>query len=227
MAIVLYPPEVDRDGNCCYTFLKSEKFTKPADLYAYSRKIRRVRSLPTLKNEDSFLGTEITWYDFHFHQPWDAEYKILGEDTIEGKSCLVVECKSKLYKDFYLNKWVVWVEKENFLDLHEEHFDKGGRLFKVYDKKWERMPSGHFVYSQWNAINLKTKARSIIQFHNWRLDSGLKEEDFDPVKMTEEKMWRKPKDIPPYIEKPSDLPPKPEIRWEFWNKIGAKPKPCG
>ena len=124
-----YPPEVERDGNCCYTYLKAEEFVKAADLFTYSRKIRRVSRVPTIKNEDAAVGTELSWYDIHFHQPWDNEYRILGEDTFEGHYCLVVEAKSKLYSDFYLSKWLIWVEKNSHKPIVIGN--KGERLKEV------------------------------------------------------------------------------------------------
>jgi len=221
----MYPPEVERDGNCCYTYLKSKEFTKPADMFSYSRKIRRVSRVPTLKNEGAAVGTEFSWYDMHFHQPWDNEYRILGEDAFKGHDCLVVEAKSKIYPDFYLSKWLVWIEKNNFIDVHEEQFDKKGMLFKVIDRSWDRLaPSNYWVYSKWDAVNLTNDARTFWYLFNWKIDSGYKEADFDAIKMQEEKIWKECEPAPPSINKLSDLPPKPEIRWEFWNKIGAKPE---
>ncbi|MDY6861975.1 MAG: outer membrane lipoprotein-sorting protein [Thermodesulfobacteriota bacterium] len=221
----MYPPEVEREGNSCYTYLKSEKFIKPADFFHYGRKTRRVMRVPTLKNGDAAIGTEASWYDFHFYQPWDNEYRILGEDIKRGNECLVVERKSKIYPDFYLEKSVIWVEKHNFLKLHEEQFDKGGKLFKVMDWEWEQLkPSKHWVYTSWNIINLKSKGRSLIQMFNYELDSDREEREFDAIRMTEEKIWKKCEHGPPPIKKLSDFPPEPRIRWEFWNKIGIKPK---
>ena len=218
----MYPPEVEREGNSCYTYLKSEKFTKPADFFHYSRKTRRVTRVPTLKNGDAALGTELSWYDFHFHQPWDNEYRILGEDNLKGNDCLVVErVKSKFYPDFYMGKSVMWVERHNFLKLHEEQFDKEGQIFKVMDWEWEQLkPSKHWVYTSWNVISLKSKGRSLIQMFDYDVDSGRKEKEFDAIRMTEEKFWKKCANKPPPINKLSDLPPAPEVRGEFWEKLG-------
>ena len=221
----MYPPEVEREGNSCYTYLKSKKFTKAADFFRYSKKARRVIRVPTLKNEDSALGTELSWYDFHFYQTWDNEHKILGEDTISGNDCLVIEWRSKIYPDFYLEKSVVWLERHNFLKLHEEQFDKEGKLFKVMDWEWEQLkPSNHWVYTSWNVINLKSKGRSLIQMFDYDVDAGRKEKEFDAIRMTEEKVWMKCEHCPPPIKKISDFPPEPQIRWEFWDKMGIKPE---
>ena len=196
--------------------------TKGADMYVYSKKIRRTRSVATLKNGDSMIGTEMTFYEGHLYLPWDADFRILGEDTIGGRRCLVIEAIPVIFSDFYLKRWVTWVETENFTDLHTEYFDRKGRLFKVADKKWKKLPaSGHLVFSIWDYYNLKNKNRSFLTFDNYIIDSGLKERDFDPVKMTEEKIWRKISNPPQILKKLSDFPPKPEVRQEFWKSIDA------
>ena len=219
----MYPPEVEREGNSCYTYLKSKDFTKPADFFHYSRKIRRVTRVPTLKNGDAAVGTEASWYDFHFHQPWDNEYKILGEDTIRGNDCLVIERKSRIYPDFYLAKSIIWVERHDFLKLHEEQFDTAGKFFKVMDWEWKQLkPSKHWVYTSWNIVNLKTKGRSLFQMFDYELDLGRKEREFDAIRMTEEKIWKKCGKGPPPVKNLSDFPPVPEVRREFWNKRGIE-----
>jgi len=219
----LFPPAVERDGTCCFSFLKSKDMKKGADIYSYSKKIRRTRSLATLKDGDSMLGAEMTFYEGHLYLPWDADFRILGKDTLRGQDCLVVEAIPAIFSDFYLKRWVTWVETENFTDLHTEYFDRKGMLFKVADKEWKKLQgSGHWVTSLWDYYNFKNKNRSFLQFDNWLIDSGLKESSFDPVRMTEEKIWRKISNPPPVLKELSDFPPNPEVRQEFWQSINAE-----
>lgn len=218
----MYPPGVERDGNCCYTYLTSKEFPNPANFFHYSKKTRRVTRVPALKNGDSIFGTELSWYDYHFHQPWDNEYRILGEDNFKGNDCLVIErVKSKIYPDFYMGKSIIWMERHNFLRLHEEQFDKEGKFFKLMDRKWQQLkPSNHWVFISWNIITLKTKARTFVQQFNYELDTGRREMDFDAIRMTEEKFWKKCENGHPPINKLSDFPSTPEVRKKFWNKLG-------
>ena len=81
-----------------------------------------------------------------------------------------------------------------------------------------------WVYKQWDIINLHTKARTIVQYCDWMIDQRYEDEAWDPSKMLEEHIWRKPdpKNIPPLIKKASDVPPAPEIRKKFWDKTDKR-----
>lgn len=204
----------------CSDYLKSEKFTKGGTLYSYNRKIRRLSHDPTPRNEESVFG-EVTFYDNLFRLPWDSSYRILGEDRIRGHECLVVEATSRIHKNHYNTKRVSWIDKKLFIDLHEEQFDRKGNLYKVVDKDWmQLMPSKWWVYKQWDFYNINTKARTIMQFSDWLIDQKYEDEAWDPAKMLEEHIWRRPDsgNLPPIIKKTSDVPPAPEIRKAFWDK---------
>jgi len=187
-------------------------------------KLRKIRENPIEKPDDNwYLGAVWTFDDFWHREPWEEEHKILGEDELKGKKCLVVESRS-LHPGYYLDKRLTWVELENFLDLHEEQFNKEGKLFKIYDKEWKQIPPwNYWVIKEWNAIDLASKSRTLYQTHDWLFDQELKERDFQAELMSAEDVWRTPKEHLQEVAKPSDLPPKPEIRWEFWSKIGVKP----
>ena len=219
---------MDRDGVACADYVKSKEKPQGGELYAYQRKIRRLTHLPTPRNEDQVFGSELTFYDLLFQLPWDNEYRILGEDTFKGQECLVVESKSVIHPDHYNSKEVLWIDKKLFRDLHGEQFDRSGVLYKVTDKKWIRLPEKEgnwWLTEEFNIINLNNGVRSIIGLYDQIIDAGRPEVWWEFRKMTEEHVWRKvdPKKLPPVIKKVEDLPPAPEVRLEFWNKIGVKP----
>lgn len=208
--------------------MKSKENPQGGELYAYQRKVRRLTHLPTPRNEDHLYGTELTYYDFLFHLPWDNEYRILGEDTFRGHECLVVESKSVIHPNHYNSKRVIWIDKKLFIDIHDEQFDRSGVLYKVMDKNWIQLPEKEgnwWVCEEYHIINLDSGVRSVAGLYDQKIDSGYPPEWWEFRKMTEEHIWRKwdPKKIPPVLEKVEDLPPAPKIRWEFWNKIGVKP----
>jgi hypothetical protein len=124
---------------------------------------------------------------------------------------------------------VTWVEKENFLDLHEEQFDTHGRLFKILEKTWERhKPTGYWVRKRWNVANYASNGRSLEETFGWLIDQGLDEKFFSLRLMENENPWRAmPDGVPPPITKTSDFPPRPKAKLDFWQRIGQKIEPSG
>lgn len=187
-----------------------------------SRKVIRYTVNP---RDNPWVGMELTMDDFRWRKPWEEDHQILGEDRLKGKRCWVVESRYRLKPDYYLQKRVSWVEAENFLDLHEEQFDRRGKLFKVIDNHWVQIsPWNYWVRKDRYFYNLATQARSLIQSFEWIFDQGIDEALFNPMALHFNLIWREPKNSIPPIKDLSQFPPPPSVRWEFWRKWGEKPE---
>jgi len=222
VSIEIYPPKWKRYSWLSYVYLRAAgKESRFKDEWIYYKDLRRNRRESFTSKEDSWYGTNLTFDDYGFREPWEENHRIIGEDVFKGKSCFVIESKYKLKPDYYLSKRISWVEKENFIDLHEEQFDREGRLYKVIDNQWEQIkPWNYWVKTQrdyWNVIN---DTRTVFQNFGWIFDQGLSDGLFLPGILRKEMIPKLPdKDLPP-LTKPADLPPKPKIRQEFWDKQG-------
>jgi hypothetical protein len=205
-------------------YLRSKDHYKEETANIRPISLKRVRSSVGPDKQRKFHGTDTTTDDWVARQPWEENHRILGEDTFNGQPCLVVESKMWFIPQYYLSRRVVWVEKENFLDLHEEQFDTQGKLFKILEKTWERhKPTGYWVRKRWNVIDLSTHSRSVEDTFGWLIDQGLDEKYFSLQIMENENPWRNlPSDTPAHLEKPSDLPPVPEAKQDFWQRLGQK-----
>jgi hypothetical protein len=95
-------------------------------------------------------------------------------------------------------------------------------LFKLIDKDWRSLSSGHPVWTRWYAVDLSTRTKGMEETSDWRVNSNLKEEAFSVRVLEGEEIWREPKELPPAVQKSADFPPEPEVRWEFWKTRGEK-----
>lgn len=192
--------------------------------WSWSNKLRRVRVKNPQIKDDNYSITDLTWDDFEEREPWWEEaHKILGVDTIKGQRCFVVESRNIVNPEYYLSKSVNWIEDKDFRSVHEEQFDKKGRLFRIIDKDWIQVkPWNYWAWSQWNSKTLSTNVRTIYQWYDWIFDQGFSKRWFSQGQLRKEFIWRKAKNPPLYFKKASDFPPEPQIRWAFWNSNGAK-----
>lgn len=168
----------------------------------------------------------VTYDDWRRRNPWEEDHKILGVDQLNGKECFVIESKHRLDPKYYLSKRLSWIEKENFLPLHEEQFNRDGKLSVMIDKEWDRIkPWDYWSITRWNIIDLNIKTRSIFQPLEQVFDQGFKDEEFTLNQIQKPlTFWRNVNKPLPKYEKPEDFPPEPRVRWEFWEKLGVKPE---
>jgi len=223
--IFLSPSEWAKFGFLHQHYLTSRSSQRKRKCRTWNPKLRKIRENPIEKDDDNwYLGALFTFDDIWHREPWEERHKILGEDAIGGKKCLVVESKS-VKPEYYLDKRLVWVERETFLDLHEEQFNKEGKLFKLYDKQWRQiLPWNYWVLVKWDAVDFAIKARSVYETHDRLFNQGFRERDFEAELMSAEDIWRSPENPLKEVNKVSDFSPRPEIKWVFWNKMGIKPQ---
>lgn len=217
-----YPSKIRGSSGMNSFFFKSKQDYKREKRVIRDINLKRVRSISAPDKSDKFFGLDVTWDDWFVREPWEENHRIIGEDTLNGVPCLVIESKNWFTPNYYLSRRVVWVDRERFLDRHEEQFDHGGLLFKIINKEWRVLDSGHFVWTRWHTVDLATQTKSMEETADWRVDSHLKEEDFSPRLLETETIWREPKDLPAVVRKASDFPPDPKVKEDFWGKIGAK-----
>jgi hypothetical protein len=183
------------------------------EVWIYSPNLRKVRRSPSRPKGDNFIGSEMSRDDFLLYEPWEEFHRIIGEDVIDDQGCFLVESKNRdpLY---YLGKRLSWIEKKNFLTLHEEQFDRDGTLWKVIRNQWRQIkPWNYWVREEWNCINVVTNTRTISQQYDWIFDQGISDDFFVPKQMMKQYQWRSPRPgaIPP-IRDASDMPSKPSPR---------------
>ena len=224
ISIHFYPPEWIGNANLSYTYLEKEGMFKDEASWIYLDKLRKIRHFAAGPKQDHVANMNITYDDYRRRNPWEESHKVLGLDSFNGQECFVIESKHRLIPNYYLSKRVIWIEKGKFLPLHEEQFNREDKLFFMIDKEWQQVkPWSYWVTSQWNIINLSIKSRSLYQSFDWIFDQGLKDEEFTLNQLRRPKYWRDIKIALPEYKKAEDFPPAPQIKWDFWERIGIKP----
>jgi hypothetical protein len=216
---ILYPPERRGSSMLGYFYLNSDSLFKEKAEWRYSVGLRKVSRLNPNHRQDNVGSMITTRDDDETRDPWEENHRIIGEDQLKGYNCLVVE---SIHKDpkYYLSKRVVWVERNNFLEVHEEQFDRKEELYKIFDKDWYQVEPGDFWAPKLTRIIQLPKKRWTIHRQRWEFNRH-NDSEFTlgalatPAGSGEEKFSQFPK-----IRDYSDLPPEPAIRWEFWKRNG-------
>lgn len=226
MGIYLDPPNVRMLGWITSYFLTSKERLNKREGHTWLQNLRKIRHSPShAKSDNWFWGSSFTFDDVTDREAWEESHIISGMDELKEKKCFVIESKYQLDSNYYLSKRVTWVEAENFIALHEEQFDRKGRLFRIFNKDWQQVkPWNYWALREWDAIDLVTGNRTLYQLKEWVFDQGYTDEDFKLVLLEKEEIWKEPKEPLPPIKNLSDLPSLPNIRMEFWDRMGIKPE---
>lgn len=103
--ILINPPYIRGTSTLALEYLQSPTVRKENDVWVWVNSLRRVRRMSAADKEDGVLGLDITLDDFGNRGEFEETHRILGEDTIRGNECFVVESKS-IFPDYFLTKRV-------------------------------------------------------------------------------------------------------------------------
>lgn len=223
--ITLYPPDTRGQAWIANMFLRSEKFSEFEEGWTRFLDLRRPKRYVIKPGDSSWVGSEMTMDDYRWRRPWEEDHRVLGEERYGGHDCLVIESRHRLKPNYYLSKRVSWVDREIFVDYHEEQFDRQDRLFKISENTWVRVPPWNYlVRERRHFYNLLTRNAFLMESFGWILDQGLREQDFARGALNREIPWRSPQNSPPFFQKASALPAPPEVQRSFWERLGLHPK---
>lgn len=113
---------------------KGTKILKVDDVVkVYYPSAERVLRLSGHMLRQSMMGSDFSFEDMtERSKKLREEYNalVLGDETINGKRCFVLELTAKLEKQTYYTR-KIWVDQEQYLGLKEELYAKSGKLLKV------------------------------------------------------------------------------------------------
>ena len=108
---------------------------KASDFWVYLpvlSKVKRIVSVADSGESGAVFGSELSTEDADVRSVRDYTYKTLGEDTYRGRPVWKIELTptaSRLKRSFY-GRIVAYVDKERFIVLKEDLYDRSGRHYK-------------------------------------------------------------------------------------------------
>ena len=112
------PPDLKDVG-----FLVHARTFADRDLWAYFPEFKRIRRIPTSSQDDSFFGTDFSYDDFGGPANLnDYSFKILREESMDGKPCFVVEVIPKIHRKY--TRYVSWVARDLWIHLKIEYYQE-------------------------------------------------------------------------------------------------------
>lgn len=138
--------------------------------------LQRVRQISSSGKGESFMGTELTFYDMGSHDIDEFTYSMMKDEVVDGEACYVIQALPKKV-EFY-GKVIVWIRKGNFIPAKADFFDPKG----VYEKQGKfsevKNTQGINTPTHIEMHNVKNKRTTIIVLSNILYDKGLKDDIF-------------------------------------------------
>jgi outer membrane lipoprotein-sorting protein len=161
------------------TFLK-----KKNEMWNWQPTIQRVIKMPPSMMMQSWMGSDFTNDDLARQSSIVSDYshKITGDDKIEGRSCYVIELKSKEDAPVVWGKVKLWISKNDFLQLKTEFYDEDNFLVNTVFSSNIREIGGRILPTVMKLVPAdQPKNSTVLEYE--QLEFGVKfKSDFFSVK---------------------------------------------
>lgn len=178
--IMWFLSPADVKGSC---FLKFENDDKDDDMWIYLPALGKVRRIASSATNGSFMGSDFTYEDMGDRNLKDYTYKLLKEETVDGKQCWVVESTPKSGVTTDYSKINSWIWKDEYIAVKEESYDKKGTLRKIKTVELTKVKN-YWLPKTITMNDLKVSHKTEMVNSDIEVDTGVDVTMFDQNNMT-------------------------------------------
>ena len=178
-SILFFKSPADVKGTSFLVWTDANKEDKQ---WIYLPALQRVRQISTSGKGESFMGTELTFFDMGSQDINDYNFTLLKEESVNNEICYMIKAVPKKV-EFY-NEITIWIRKNNYIPIKAVFYDTKGQYLKqglfmnVKSIQGINTPTHIEIYNEQNG------RKTIIDLNNIVYDSGLKDEIFTERFMT-------------------------------------------
>ncbi len=160
-------------------FLSFTHALVPDEQWLYLPALKRVKRISSSNKSGPFLGSEYAFEDLTSFEVAKYSYRYIGDEVIDGKDCFLLELKPKYEYSGY-TKERVWIEKNNYIALQIEYYDRKNSLLKTQKfKDYQQHLNQYWRANKQEIINHQNGKRTELIWENYEFGLGLTDRDFD------------------------------------------------
>jgi len=160
-------------------FLNYEHAKKDDDQWLYLPALKRVKRISSKNKSGAFMGSEFSYEDISSFNIDKYDYKDneAKEDTHNGKDVYIVE-RFPNYKYSGYTKQVSYVDKNTFLTLQVDYYDRKKSLLKSAYFTEYKLINGVYRNGKIEMKNFSNSKSSILTWDEETIKNGLSSKDF-------------------------------------------------
>jgi outer membrane lipoprotein-sorting protein len=150
---------------------------RASDQWMWTPAIERDRRIAAQDRSTRFFGTDFSFEDLEERDVDQFEYKLLGDDTIDGAACWKIESKPKESKSSQYTSSLVWVRKDNYVVAQIESYTKGKLIRRIHYSDIQNV-SGIWTPRTVEVYDANRKSRTVLKLEKLEYNLPMKDEDF-------------------------------------------------
>ena len=163
------------------TFMVQKHPGRDADRWLFVPAISMVRRIAARDKSSSFVGSDFSYEDVSGRNIDDDTHVLVKEEKVDAKECYMVKSTPRAADVNYSYK-MSWIDKDNYLPLKEEYYDRKGDLYKTFTADEIKTIKGFPTVTKRTMKNALSGHRTDVVFlkadYNLGIDDNLFSERF-------------------------------------------------
>ena len=153
------------------------------EVWNYVPSIERTIKLPPSMMMQNWMGTDFTNDDLVQRSSITDDYTntIIGEETIDGLDCWMIQLIPKEDAPVVWGKLIMWIDKKDYMQLKTQFFDEYDDMVNVMNSKIIKNFGGKKLPSVIEFVPLEKEGnKTIVERLIWKFDIDINERFFMP-----------------------------------------------
>ncbi len=150
---------------------------RASDQWMWTPAIARERRIALQDRSTRFFGTDFSFEDLEERDVDQFEYKLSGEEDIDGAGCWRIEATPKQTKTSQYSALRIWIRKDNYVAGQVETFVKDQLARRLQYRQIEKV-QGIWTARQLEMTDVRRKSRTVLKIENLQYNVPTKDQDF-------------------------------------------------
>jgi len=150
---------------------------RASDQWMWTPAINRERRVALQDRSTRFFGTDFSFEDLEERDVSQYDYKMLGDEAIEGVQCWKLQSTPKKAKSSQYTHSYVWVRKDHYVVARIEGY-KNEKLVRSIDYSDVTNVQGYWTPRRLEVKDVGRKSQTLLTLDKLQFNLPMKDEDF-------------------------------------------------
>jgi hypothetical protein len=150
---------------------------RASDQWMWTPAIERERRIALQDRSTRFFGTDFSFEDLEERDINLFDYKMLGQEPVDGEACWKIESKPKESRSSQYTSSVLWIRKDNFVMAQIENFSNSKLVRRIHYGDLEKV-DGIWTPRTVEVFDAIRNSRTVLKIEKLQYNAPMKDEDF-------------------------------------------------
>jgi hypothetical protein len=150
---------------------------RASDQWMWTPALERDRRIAMQDRRTRFFGTDFSFEDLEERDVDQYDYRMLGEDSLDGTACWKIESRPKQTKSSQYDRSILWVRKDRYVFVQIENYTKDRLARRARYSDLENV-QGVWTARTIEMADLKENSRTILRLDQLQYNLPMRDDGF-------------------------------------------------